>query len=175
MGQEISGPGARHQPAPGALSVFRRGTGQERSPRLNLNFRSRLPALSGAQGDSQRPRPRRRFAGPITIHFVWPKGQHFREPSASVPLCGPREGWNGSGSAPAPSGGWSGQCAGERRPPPRNPPPYTLSQPGKKMPRAEKSSVPNLNEKQEPTSSSPGNFRAPSQKRKLLARNFLKR
>lgn len=80
----------------GTLSVFHRRTATRAlatSELIPTNFRSRLPAISGAQSDSQRPCPRPWSACPVSIHSIRRLGQPFGEPPASAPLCRPRGGW----------------------------------------------------------------------------------
>lgn len=133
---------------------------------LPTNFRARLPATSGAQGDSQRPG--RRPGPPVPSPFIpcGARGSRSASPGPRRPSAEPREAGLGSGGAGTPSeratGGQDGG-RGERLGNPRAP---VSPRRVRKRPARRRAVSPAGRRSGSPTSLSPGTFRAPSPKRK---------
>lgn len=162
-----------------ALRLPPRASLHERSPLVNLSqptCRAGLPALSccpalpGAQGDSQRPLPRPRVAGPVPIHSVRPLGPPSGEPPDSAPLCGTSGRLGSAVAVPGHQARDARDSAREEEP--RTPLPRTYlptSAPSgvKKATRAERSSVPSPAEKREPHLPVTVNLWCPKSKQKV--------
>lgn len=186
MGQEVSGPEARLQPVPGALSVFHLRTGRilalgtskliptfaPGSPRYPaaLSSRVRRATPSGHSGGRD-PGP------PVRSPFIpfGPWGSPSVSPRPPCPFADLGTVGIGSGSAPAPSeDGTDSELENLGHPLTTHLP--TLDPSGVRRRRRRREAVfPAGLRSRSPISPSPRIFRAPNQKRKLLARNFLKR